>query len=175
MYAIAIVFESRFPVKDVPVWHQQSKAYLPGDSGLALMVAIGICLRPYSKADWISDPWFLVSCYTIGWVIYYLARKFLYTSSHYGRIAWRSPSKQYHDVVMFLIFSATAIYVCLPAYFLSPWRGFISVKALGLFGLLIWIGGNIYDFTHDEVPNNKQHPVTYYRNIFKTIQIQMKK
>lgn len=162
MYIVAWLLESRRPGRDTPIWRGQSKAYMPGDFGLALMVAVAICQRSIvALPNWSNSTYFLVMSVVIGFGIFYFARKFLYRfEKDYSQKSWHSPSKIYHDFVMYLGYGSLAAYTCLPYYFLSS--PMITVeKIIGLFGLGIWVVGNVWDFTHNEIPNNKQHPEEY--------------
>lgn len=164
MYPVAYLGESRRPGRgpnDVPVWRDQSRAFMPGDFGLALMVTCCLQLRSRLAADWAISLWFkgLVLLVAVG--IFLAARTYLYTPKHYSRSAWNSPSKRYHDFVMFLLFGSVALYVCLPVYLTISWQSYWSVHLLGLFGLALWVTGNVYDFTHNETPSARQHPAAW--------------
>ncbi len=164
MYIVAYLFESRLPGRgpnDVPVWYQQSRAFMPGDFGLALLVAVGVYYRGDVTVGWAESAWFKVLSIAVGIVTFLASRKFLYTPRDYPPEAWRSPSKRYHDIVMFFAFCTVAVYVCLPAYFMTSWTETVLSKLLGLFGLAVWIVGNVCDFKNDEVPNARQHPSVY--------------
>jgi len=164
MYLVAYLGESRKPGRgpnDVPVWRDQSRAFMPGDFGLALMVTCCLQLRNRLAADWATSLWFkgLVLLIAVG--IFLVARTYLYTPEDYSRAAWNSPSKRYHDFVMFLLFCSVALYVCLPVYIAVGWWPYWSVHLLGLFGFSLWLTGNVYDFTHNETPNARQHPAVW--------------
>jgi len=164
LFVVAYIGESRRPGNnpdDVPVWRDQSRAFLPGDFGLALMFTCCLQYRGDVTARWAVSTWLGLSALCIGIATFLFARLFLYTTANYSKAAWNSPSKRYHDFVMYLLFGAAAIYVCIPVYFASQWQSSVLVKLLGLFGLAVWVVGNIYDFTHSETPNRRQHPHEY--------------
>jgi len=164
MYIVAYLFESRLPGRgpnDIPVWYQQSRAFMPGDFGLALLVAVSVYCRGNVTVGWAESAWFKVLPIAVGIVTFLASRKFLYTPRDYPPEAWRSPSKRYHDIVMFFAFCAVAVYVCLPAYFMTSWSETVLSKLLGLLGLAVWSVGNVCDFKNDEVPNARQHPSVY--------------
>jgi len=164
MYLVAYVFGSRRPgdgPNNVPVWKDQSRAYMPGDFGLALMVAVCLQYRGDVPAGWATSGWFVLVSIFFGLSVFLFARRFLYTPKDYTKEAWNSPSKLWHDFVMFLLFSVAASYVCLPVYFATDWTTLVLVKVLSFFGLSLWVVGNVYDFTHDETPNKRQHADTY--------------
>lgn len=165
MYLVAYLFEGRLPgngPNDVPVWKDQSRAFMPGDFGLALFVAVAGFYQDTMTFSWAEQPFWvnlLIPLFGLG--VYFGAREFLYREADYTRAAWESPSKRYHDVVMFLAFSIIAAGLCVPFYFFSTWSGIVLSKLLGVFGLALWIVGNVYDFTHNETPNARQHPTVY--------------
>lgn len=164
LYLVAYVFESRRPgdgPNDVPVWKDQSRAFMPGDFGLALMVAVCLQYRGDVTARWATSGWSAIAALSIGLGVFLFARRFLYTPKDYSRRAWNSPSKLWHDFVMFLLFSAVAAYVCVPVYLTTDWKTLVLAKLISLFGLALWCLGNVYDFTHHETPNSRQHPSTY--------------
>ncbi|MGV9001973.1 MAG: hypothetical protein ACOH18_03375 [Candidatus Saccharimonadaceae bacterium] len=164
MYPVAYIFESRLPglgVNNVPVWKDQSRAYMPGDFGLALVVTVCLQYRASEMTPWTNSLWFKLASTLVGIATFLLARRFLYTPKEYSISAWNSPSKRYHDFVMYFLFCAVAVYVCLPVYFIVNWSEHWAVHVFGLMGLAVWIAGNIYDFTHNEIPNNRQHPDEY--------------
>lgn len=163
MYLIGYVLESRVPGKDMPIWKNQSKAFFPGDAGLALLVATGACFIPQGFTQTNIAKLLLIIALTSGVLVFILARKFLYTPKDYSVQAWNSPTKLWHDYVMFFGFTVVAFQVCVPGYLLTPWN---DNKLIGIAGLMVWIFGNIWDFTHDEIPNKFQHP-TIYQPIWK--------
>lgn len=156
-YFIAYVFESRLPGKDVPIWRNQSKAFIPGDTGLSILVAVGVYYFPKSFLSTNEAILLLTASSSIGVVVFSVARKYLYTPRDYSPEAWKSPTKIWHDVVMFWMFTTAVIFVCVPSYIYIPF----SAKVFGLSGLVLWLLGNAWDFTHHEIPNNFQHPTLY--------------
>jgi hypothetical protein len=104
-----------------------------------------------------SWQWLLV---TVGGVLTTLVigRRVLYRSQDYTPQQWRSPSKRYHDIVMFGVFPALAAAFVLPTY-LQPWRGEgVALRLTGVAGIALWVGGVVWDALHHEVPNPRQHP-----------------
>ena len=159
MYLIAYIFESRVPGRDIPIWKWQSKAYLPGDFGLAMFTATSIYLWPRtSSLIWARSCWWIAGSILAGMLAFWFARKFLYRPSDYSKGAWNSPTKIWHDVAMFFGYFATTVYFAIPSLFFTIWD---SNKLIAFFALAVWIVGNIWDFTHDEVPNIFQHPDVY--------------
>ena len=166
LYLVAWLFESRIPLVDTPVWKDQSKAFMPGDAGLSLLVAVGIWHYGQVEIGWQQSVLTALFALGIAVVTFVIARRFLYTSNDYTREAWNSPSKLYHDYVMYVLFCWLAVWVCIPAYLFTDWTGNLLTKLVGVFGLSLWVAGNAWDFTHDEVPNPRQHP-TIYKPIWK--------
>lgn len=165
MYGVAIVFESRFPGLGpgrTPVWTGQSRAFLPGEAGLALMVAVMWEYRSRAQVpSWTHTARFMLISEVVMVLVFVLVRKYLYTPRDYTPEAWRSPSKRYHDVVMYLLFGWLVLVVCAPVLLFGDWSVGTMAKLLGLAGLVVWIAGNVWDFTHDETPNDLQHPTKY--------------
>lgn len=159
MFLVAWVFESRAPGRDVPIWRGQSKAFVPGDLGLSLAAASGITVAihegfpPWAVSWW----WWLMSgCAVV--VALYLGRRVLYVPSDYTREAWNSPTKRYHDVVMFGMFSGLAFAFVVPMY-AQGWSGDgIFIRMAGILGTALWASGVAWDALHHEVPNARQHP-----------------
>lgn len=158
MYAVAYVFESRVPGRDVPVWRGQSKAFVPGDLALSLfMAAPGKSVRPVSFRRHVVGV-------VVGVAALIAVRRLTYKPTDYTPEAWRSPSKLYHDVAICMLFGWLGVTRVTPFY-LSDWSQATARKILGLLGLAVWMGGLVWDETHDEVPNSRQHP-THYRPIW---------
>ena len=161
MYLVAYLFESRRPgngPNDIPIWKGQSRAFLPGDFGLALFVTAWLQYRPGLLTTDLQRVGVSFVSTIIAVLVYTLARKYGYKESDYTPEAWRSPTKVYHDAVMFGGFTLVAAFICLPVLFLADWSTAGLVLWLGLFGLAVWGLGNLYDFTHSETPNDRQHP-----------------
>ncbi len=155
MYAVAYVFERRTPSwavlgRDyVPVWRGQSKAFFPGDAGLALAVAVA---RPSWPQHWSAYCLAVVVCAAA----HYGLRRVTYREEDYTPAEWRSPSKRYHDYVVAYCFATFAVLF----WWAAIERGGIEwwqYLLLGV-GLLIWLVGLAYDAIRREVPNRFQHP-----------------
>lgn len=155
MYLVAYVFESRIPVKDVPLWKGQSKAFFPGDAAFAVFVAMT------GEFDYPPPPRNRVLGITVGVIALFIIRRLTYKPEDYTPQQWRSPSKVYHDVVVCLFFGYLAVTRCVPFYLQTRLSDHFVEKVIGLSGLAMWIGGAIWDELHEEVPNPKQHPDTW--------------
>lgn len=158
MFLIGFFLESRIPGRDMPIWKYQSKAFLPGDAGLSLMVATAACYVPQGFMQTGVSRIISMVGFVSGIMVFFIARKFLYTPKDYSYQAWHSPTKLWHDYVMFFGFTVAAVCICIPGYLMSLW---INGKLIGITGFLIWVVGNIWDFTHNEIPNEYQHPTNY--------------
>lgn len=159
MYLVAWVFESRPPGRGVPIWRGQSKAFVPGDLGLSLAAAVGIWLAVRQGwPGWALTWWWLALGAAASATALYVGRRVLYSKDDYTYRQWNSPSKRYHDVVMFGVFPALAFVFVLPVY-LQPWGGIgLTLRVIGLLGIALWLVGVAWDATHHEVPNPNQHP-----------------
>lgn len=159
MYVVAYLFESRKPgngPNDAPIWHGQSKAFLPGDIGLSLLLAVAM----YLQIGRYVSGWMLLLGAVVGVVVYNLARRFTYTPKDYSPGAWNSPSKRWHDLVMYIVFVMLLVAFGIPSYFAS-WNDGVGIRLAGLAGLGVWVVCMVKDLIDDEVPNDRQHPTTY--------------
>ncbi len=161
MYLVAYVFESRKPGKgpnNISVWKDQSRAFLPGELGLALVVAICLQFRDEVTWVWARSFWWALVSFGIGALIYWVTTRYVYTRKEYEK-AWKSPTKRYHDVVMYWLFGAAMAYVCLPVYFTVDWSVHWPLQVVG-WGT--WLIGMYYDlFTaagKRNTPSPRQHP-----------------
>ena len=198
MFLVAYVFESRRPggigPGRVPVWRYQSRAFLPGDFGLALFITSGLCL--FSQAapphlfmyEWSGDHWRLVTQYrltdwSVSWwwqwlvapllslAVLYIGRRVLYKADDYTPTAWRSPSKRYHDYVMYGMVPLAVVWWVIPGYMAGSFdpvdTSITLVAYVGALGLVLWAGCVILDTDLGNVPNEHQHP-TVWRPIWRT-------
>lgn len=154
IYLIGYVFESRVPFRDMPVFKDQSLAFLPGDAGLALAIAAADKIAEATLARRIGGL-------LLGVVAFVVIRRVTYKPSDYSAKAWRSPTKIYHDVVICAVFGYLIVVRALPFYVGTPISYKTLQKLLGLFGVLVWAGGVLWDETHDTVPNARQHPTEW--------------
>lgn len=157
MFLVAWYRESRL----APIWKGQSKAFMPGDFGLSLAAAVGVVIViSHGLPEWVIAwwwQWLLFSVLAVAFVVF-VGRHVLYKPNDYFAEAWQSPSKRYHDGVMYCIFPALAFIFVVPAY-LQPWIGEgVAMRIIGILGVTLWACGLWWDATHDEVPNPNQHP-----------------
>ncbi|RYZ88781.1 MAG: hypothetical protein EOP06_10375 [Proteobacteria bacterium] len=160
IYIVAIVYESRRPSLKIfdkhhmPIWRYQSRAFLPGDAGLALFVAAA----PKSFS-WTFAVAGAVACLIALWVI----RNVTYDKNgdDYDLAAWNSPSKRYHDYVVCFVLAFTATVWWSPILLQQM---HISAQALmiGIAGLSVWLAGLLWDGIKKQVPNKFQHPTEYH-------------
>ena len=146
MFAVAYVFESRLPFRDVPVWRLQSKAFLPGDLSFAFCIALS------------TPSWPTLRLGVIGLVVAVGVVTFLRVTAKkdYGR-ARMSPSKLYHDYIVSSVFAFLLVIGWWPVLSgdenLAGW--WIAAAAIGMG---IWLVGMVWDITTKTVPNPQQHP-----------------
>jgi steroid 5-alpha reductase family enzyme len=158
VYGVGYVLESRVPGNgphNIPVWRDQAKAFVLGDIGLALLLAVAVYLGQHDARGWM-----LLVGTVIGGLVYMLARRLTYTPADYKLRAWNSPSKKGHDRVMYIVYVALLVTFSVPAYFTS-WSGGVAERLVGLAGLLLWVVCMVIDLLGDEVPNDRQHPTVY--------------
>ena len=155
MYVVAYLLESRVPSftkfdeRHVPIWRKQSRAFLPGDLGLALFIAAATPKWP----SWWSGVLGIAACFITLWAL----RNLTYNKDDYTRAEWNSWSKRYHDYVISFLFAFTAVTWWFPIIIRQEdIRSTLLVTAL--IGLAIWIGGVVYDLIVKQVPNEWQHP-----------------
>jgi len=164
MYLIAWLFESRKPgngPNDIPVWRDQSKAFLPGDFGLALVAASGIMLAREGLPGWATSWWWLSVSVLVGLVVFWVGRRVLYSVDDYTPEAWRSPSKRWHDFVMFFGFTVAMAAFILPAFIAHGSELDGEPASVAMLGGLLWVLGIAWDTVIEQVPNKRQHPSVY--------------
>ena len=165
MYLVAWIFESRKPgngSNNIPVWRDQSRAFLPGDFGLALAAAAGILLAREGFPSWATSWWWLGIAVAAGLTVFWVGRRVLYSEKDYTPEAWRSPSKRWHDFVMFFGFTVASVAFILPG-FIAHWGGEEgnAPTSLAIFGVLFWLVCLVYDNVARQTPNPRQHPTVY--------------
>ncbi|MBI3494894.1 hypothetical protein HY004_02855 [Candidatus Saccharibacteria bacterium] len=155
----------------MPLWREQSKAFIPGDIGLGVMLATGWYLYPQISAGSVwgsaimpfTGLW--VGCFTC-----YLMRTKFDGENNYPLRALRSPTKRYHDFLLYIGYLAVIITICVPAIlFGTSWSGNFEVKMVGVTGFAIWLAGMALDATDPKMPEkSKKMHVTDYQPIWKT-------
>jgi len=164
LYAVAYVFESRIPGRDFRLFKDAFRGFMPGDVflGLAFMMFV----TAIHRSDVVKDAWFNSALWHgivfIGAVVLGLAaRKFL-DAPNYTKRQMRSPSKVYHDFVLYIgygyVFTTTAV----AALGLEGWS--VST-ALGLLFVGFWVLCLALDLTTSkqivERLARKSHPVRW--------------
>lgn len=154
MYLIGYVFESRIPGRDTPIYKDQALAFLLGEPGLALLIAMsGKTTGPTPKRKLLG--------LLLGVVAFIVIRRVTYKPEDYSREAWRSPTKLYHDVVICGVFGYLIVVRVVPFYFGTRFEHKPVRKVLGLAGLATWATTVVTDELGDSVPNGRQHPTTW--------------
>lgn len=155
MYAVAYILESRIPGRDVAIWRGQSKAFVPGDAGLALFIAVA---NPSDRVSLRRR----VAGLLLGLVSLAALRRLTYKPEDYTVNQWKSPSKLYHDLVVCVFFGYLVVVRALPFYTERPVSDALVQKMIGAAGIVTWVSGVVWDETHDEVPNYYQHPEVWW-------------
>lgn len=167
MYLVAWIFESRKPgsgPNDVPVWRGQSKAFLPGDFGLGLAVTTTLWM-PHQTPDWSRSWWWTLVSFAAGATVYYVGRRVAYKPEDYTPQAWRSPSKRWHDLVMFFGFTTVSFMFVVPKLIIS-FGDPTNQTWVAVTGIVFWMVLGVWDLVSKETPNPRQHP-THYRPIWR--------
>lgn len=159
MYVVAFVFESRTPSftkfdeNHTPVWRKQSKAFLPGDFGLALFIAA-------ATPKWPTSYWSVAVGLLVCVAAFVGLRFVTYKPSDYTKSAWNSPSKRYHDYVISSVFAFTAVTWWWPINLLQESTSQWQIMAAAV-GFAVWLAGLAIDGVFKQVPNKYQHPSVY--------------
>lgn len=167
MIFVGIVLESRV----VPLWRNQSKAFIPGDIGLGVMFATGWYLYPQIPAGnfWGSAvmPFtgLCIGCFTC-----YLMRTEFDGENNYPLRALKSPTKRYHDFVLYIGYLAAIITICVPAIlFGTTWNGNFEAKMVGVMSFTVWLVGMVRDAADPKMQEkSKKMHVVNYQPIWKT-------
>ena len=163
MYLVAWLGEGRRPgdgPRDAPVWRDQSRAFLPGDFGLALFTTSGLFMHAQGDLwSWTTAWWWRWGVgAALAITVWLVGRRVLYSADDYTPEQWRSPSKRYHDFIMFGAFPFVVIGWALPGY-LAHWTVLNAIViALGLLGIASWVVCLALDAIGGKVPNARQHP-----------------
>jgi len=163
MYVVAWVFESRRPGRgpdDAPVWKDQSRAFLPGDAFLTTAV-VTIIFLPKAGPDWGHQWWWIVVSVLTGIAMFLTGRKVTYSPSDYTPQAWKSPSKRWHDFVMFFGFTTVVFALLVPKLITN----FNAEQLQSYFTVALcvgtWVWFAIDDAIIGDVPNPRQHPTVW--------------
>ena len=168
MIAVGVIFESRV----VPLWRNQAKSFMPGEAALGVVFAAGCYLSPQVAKDsiWASAKVPIAGLF-IGFVVCYLMRTKFDGENNYSRAALDSPTKRYHDYVMYVIYLAGMVAICVPAILTATsWTGSnLDIKLFALAFFTVWIAGLLRDGTDPKMrEKSKKMHVTIYRPIWKT-------
>lgn len=169
MVLVGLVFESRL----VPLWRYQSRASMPGGVALGVMFAIGWYLYAQIPAGsfWGSAKMPIIGLF-IGCTTCYLKRSRFNGENNYPPAALRSPTKRYHDYVLYVGYLTAIIAICVPAIlFGTTWSGDnlpTKIFAMMMFG--IWLFGMYLDVTDVFMRDKtKRMHVTVYQPLWRTL------
>ena len=158
--------------RTVPIWKYQSKAFIPGDLGIALtFAAMATGARdatfparfPISATAW---PW-AVAVFAVAVIVImrHRERRFYHWKSHW------SATKLWHDVAGYGVLVGFLVYF-LP-FFLTTTR--VELRIMASAGVFIWICGALADsFTDPEKAKElaeKRHPSDWWQPTQKGIVI----
>jgi hypothetical protein len=168
MIFVGIVFESRV----IPLWGDQSRAFNPGDIGLGFTLATGVYLYQQIPSDsfWVSGRMVSIGC-IVAVLTCYVMRTWIDGENNYSRGALNSPTKLYHDFVLYLGFLWALVSACVPGIlFGTSWGGDnLSCKLVGLVGFAVWVYGMYLDATDEESERKSRvRHTAFYQPIWKT-------
>ena len=150
---VAFVFESRVP----PLWKFQSRAFMPGDIFLGVTFACGWYLyADVTEGSIWRSPVFVVACLVASSLVYLAARCWFDAPRYEGIGDAYSPTKYYHDVVLYIGYGGGLFIVCLPALMSPAWS---NITTLMVGSLAVWVCGLVYDGLHlTAEDSSKMHP-----------------
>jgi hypothetical protein len=157
---VSYVLESR----KVSFTSSRFKGFIPGDYLLGGLFASSVALASELPAT--TDKWYQ----SVQWHIIVLvgavagcllARRFL-DAPNYTKRQMNSPSKLYHDFVLYAGYGYLMFVVAVPSVFLTPWSGNASLKVVALACFGGWIACLVYDQAHSPKEAAKTaHPNTW--------------
>lgn len=170
MILVGIVFESRV----VPLGKDQARSFIPGDIGLSFTVATGVYLYPQILSDsfWVSGRMVGIGG-IVAVLTCYAMRTWIDGENNYSRGALMSPTKLYHDFVLYVGFLWLLIASSVPGIlFGTSWGGDnLSCKLVGLAGFAVWLYGMYLDITDEESERKRKSKVrhtAFYQPIWRT-------
>jgi hypothetical protein len=169
MILVGLVFESRL----VPLWRNQSKAFIPGDIGLGVVVATGWYMYPQipDGSFWSSGRIALLIAPIVCILICFVMRKQVDVNV-YSRGALNSPTKRYHDYFLYLLYMWFLVAISAPAIlFGTTWSGEnLTVKLHALVWFAVWLTGMVVDLQDPRMKHKiTQMHVAVYRPIWRTL------
>lgn len=143
---VGIICESRV----VPLWRNQSRAFMPGDLALGVTFATGWYLHPR------FDPTLLVIGLVAGVVLLCLMRRKFDGTNNYPLPTLRSPTKVYHDYVLYIGYVAALVSVAVPGILMSSWSDAMPLKVIGLIAFVVWLSGLVADGLDPDMPRKRK-------------------
>jgi hypothetical protein len=152
MFVIGWVFESRtLPFGDV-----QSKAFLPGD--LCLGVVLGMAVRGQRylpEHGWWQGTWWPILVVVVA-VAFVVSRRLWWDAPNYAKIPGAtasSPTKWYHDIMVQGVHLTIIVVITVPVLFCMAWTS--AVANVDRLVLVMWLAFYVrfvvYDARHEQV------------------------
>lgn len=149
LYVIALIFEKRL----APIWRNQFLSFMPGDLFLGGIIAASVALTEGMRAEdrWFQHGWWDLACLAFGVCFYFVGhivvdgQKFSKGQPQkYTRSQLWSPSKLYHDFILFIGYGALLVRVAVPAliYGNGIVARFVLLGCVVTFVLLLAVDGS---------------------------------
>jgi hypothetical protein len=123
LYVVAYVFESRLVGKDFHPWRGAFRGFMPGD--LLLGASFGQFVwqlgKFESRSGWWSEWWWHAIAGVGAVVVAFFVREGL-DRPNYHNLAMKSPSKLYHDFVIYMGFGYVFFTTAVAATFTTGWH-----------------------------------------------------
>lgn len=147
---MGLVGESRL----VPLVKNQSRAFMPGDLFLGWVFATGWYFHPE------FDNLLLGIGLAVGGVGLVLMRSKFDGINNYPIRALQSPTKMYHDYILYVGYTAALVSVAVPGVLTSSWDGVVLAKVVALVAFAIWVIGLMIDGLDQGMPQKRplMHP-----------------
>ena len=158
LYAIALVFEKRL----APIWRNVFFSFVVGDLFLGMSLANGAFLATTLKAEtgrWYQSVFYDFVCLALG-ICVFLGGHFVVDGDNYEKKQLRSPSKLYHDVVLFIGYAWLLFRVELPAliYGTGSSRKVVMILPLIIFFAILVGVEKTHSKEEMEILRERAHP-----------------
>lgn len=157
---VGCVLESRW----VPLWHDQARGFIPGDIALGVVFAVGYYLKiQVEPTSWWRSPGFALVALMVSVAVFYVMRCKL-DGPKYRPDELTTPTKRYHDYVLYLGYSWLLVYISLPGVLTGTTWGpeNFGAKFVALMALVVWVVALIDDEKNPYVPSPRAHAYSYY-------------
>jgi hypothetical protein len=158
MFVLGWTLEGRtLPIRE------NSRAFLPGDFFLGTLLASSVALLNTAESSaswWTSYEWLWVVF--VGTTLVSIAVNALCDWPHYGRRQLLSPTKLWHEFVIFCLYGSLLIGLSLPAFVYGELSVFgILLRIAQLGSLAVWVAGLWWDGTRVKLDPEKLHPTDW--------------